>query len=177
MSRLAWLSFLVVSDTYAIRPLRGPVNGRTPSPGGVTESGLAGPCLVHDSSTRLGWALPAVLASASMLRAKLVLSCVVATAACGGGGAGGKIMADLPEGVLAYEAPDIDEITGIEPADEADADDDSSKAPDPAPPAAATPATTPATKTPPAAKPAAKAAAKPAAKPAPAKPAVTPPKQ
>jgi hypothetical protein len=34
---------------------------------------------------------------------------------CGGGG-GGKIMADTP--ALPYQAPDVDEISGTEPAEE-----------------------------------------------------------
>jgi len=97
-----------------------------------------------------------------MLRAKLLFGiCAGLVMACGGGG-GGKIMADLPEGVLPYEAPDIDEITGIEPVEEGDTGDD-------APASDATPAPAPAP-APEAATPAKPAPAKPApAKPAPAK--------
>ncbi len=65
---------------------------------------------------------------------------VLATA-CGGGGAG-KIMADTP--ALPYQAPDIDEITGIDP------DEEPAEQPEPAPAPAPAPAPTPAAATPPA---------------------------
>jgi hypothetical protein len=43
------------------------------------------------------------------------ITAIATAAACGGGGAG-KIMADTP--ALPYQAPDIDEITGIESEEE-----------------------------------------------------------
>ena len=80
-------------------------------------------------------------------------------AGCGGGGPG-KIMADTP--ALPYQAPDIDEITGID----SDAEP-SEPAPPPEPVAAPTPAPAPApapVAPPPAAKPAPKAPPKAPAK-------------
>ncbi|MGE0870863.1 MAG: hypothetical protein AB7P03_20010 [Kofleriaceae bacterium] len=70
---------------------------------------------------------------------------LIFAAACGGGPAG-KIMADTP--VLPYRAPDIDEITGIDPEAEEDADADAgaasaAEAPAIAPASSSTPATTP----------------------------------
>ncbi|MBL9013273.1 MAG: hypothetical protein JNL83_03800 [Myxococcales bacterium] len=56
----------------------------------------------------------------------LAVTSIAAATACGGGG-GGKIMADTP--VLPYQAPDIDEITGMESEDE----DAEETAPAPAP--------------------------------------------
>ena len=56
----------------------------------------------------------------------LAVSALAAAAACGGGGAG-KIMADTP--ALPYQAPDIDEITGIDSEDE---DTETETAPAPA---------------------------------------------
>ena len=55
--------------------------------------------------------------SSILVAAKLLTISSVATlaTACGGGGAG-KIMADTP--ALPYQAPDIDEITGIDSDDE-----------------------------------------------------------
>jgi hypothetical protein len=47
-----------------------------------------------------------------------VLAAATTGVGCGGGG-GGKILADTP--ALPYQAPDVDEISGTEPADEADA--------------------------------------------------------
>ncbi len=50
--------------------------------------------------------------SSILVVGKLVaVTSTAAAAACGGGGAG-KIMADTP--ALPYQAPDIDEITGID---------------------------------------------------------------
>jgi len=49
----------------------------------------------------------------------LAVTSIAAVAACGGGGAG-KIMADTP--ALPYQAPDIDEITGIDPDEEPEAE-------------------------------------------------------
>ncbi|MGE0547106.1 MAG: hypothetical protein AB7R00_08625 [Kofleriaceae bacterium] len=68
---------------------------------------------------------------------------VLAIAAGCGGGPGGKIMADTP--VLPYQAPDIDEITGIdsEAEDDTDAEADAAPAADPAPAQSPTPASTP----------------------------------
>jgi hypothetical protein len=90
-----------------------------------------------------------------------------------GGRSGGKIMADTP--ALPYQAPDVNEIAGIE--EDEDAEDEAHEEAAPAPAPAPVPAAAPA----PAAKPAAPAAkvAKPAApkaaaKPAPAKPAQNP---
>ena len=45
------------------------------------------------------------------------IAALTSAAACGGGGAG-KIMADTT--ILPYQAPDIDEITGIDSEEEAD---------------------------------------------------------
>ena len=54
--------------------------------------------------------------SSILVAAKLLAVTSIATAtACGGGGPG-KIMADTP--VLPYQAPDIDEITGIDTDDQ-----------------------------------------------------------
>jgi hypothetical protein len=60
--------------------------------------------------------------SSILVAAKLLAVTSIATAAACGGGGAGKIMADTP--ALPYQAPDIDEITGI------DADDESTEAED-----------------------------------------------
>ncbi|HEY4242583.1 MAG TPA: hypothetical protein VGM88_22350 [Kofleriaceae bacterium] len=85
---------------------------------------------------------------------------VAAAAAVGAVGcthAGGKVPVDNP--AMAYQAPDIDDITGID--SDADSDKDSTSAEAPAAPA---PAATPAAATPKAATPAPKAGATPAPK-------------
>lgn len=56
--------------------------------------------------------------SSIVVAAKLIAVCTLATA-CGGGGAG-KIMADTT--ILPYQAPDIDEITGIDSDSDPDSD-------------------------------------------------------
>jgi hypothetical protein len=57
--------------------------------------------------------------SSISVAAKLAaIAALTSAAACGGGGAG-KIMADTT--ILPYQAPDIDEITGIDSEAEAEA--------------------------------------------------------
>jgi len=55
---------------------------------------------------------------ASILTFTKIAVLAAATTGVGCGGSGGKIMADTP--ALPYQAPDVDEISGTEPADEAD---------------------------------------------------------
>ena len=60
--------------------------------------------------------------SSILVAAKLLAgTAIAATTACGGGGPG-KIMADTP--ALPYQAPDIDEITGIDSTDDDSTDGD-----------------------------------------------------
>src|SRR5436853_4695772 len=89
--------------------------------------------------------------------------------ACGGGGAG-KILADTP--VLPYQAPDIDEITGIDPDEEPAAPTPMPEPAAAAPTPAATPAPAPVAPVPAKVTPATKATPTPKATP---KPKATPP--
>jgi hypothetical protein len=95
---------MVICDDF---PMTAP--GREP---GVQPPGIARVGVLASSPMRIRSSIVVVAKFAA-------ISAIAGAAACGGGGAG-KIMADTT--ILPYQAPDIDELTGIDP-DEAETTD------------------------------------------------------
>lgn len=66
----------------------------------------------------------------TLLASILLAAAVVGTSACGGA-KGGKIMADTP--ILEYQAPDVDELAGIEEVEEPEEPEEPEEGTEPAP--------------------------------------------